>query len=358
MTQEFTDFDRLMMRRALELAKGGEFTTSPNPMVGCVIVDKEMNLIGQGYHRRYGEGHAEVNAVASVADKSRLEGATVYVTLEPCSHYGKTPPCAKLLIDSGVGRVVSAMVDPNPKVAGRGLSMLRDAGIAVESGLLESEARELNRKFIFAQTHKRAFVTAKWACSADGFLDWRREGGVDGAARFSTPLSALAVMKLRAANDAILVGGATVLADNPSLTLRNFAGHSPKRVVLDASHLAPSDARVFSDDGVDVVYVSRGHRADLPSNVTQIVVESHHADPEWIARLMFERFNCNSLLVEGGASVLKCFLESGVVDYIREERTTDALGPRGGAKAPVLPNCLSVVSHLDGNRVTEVVDAL
>ena len=185
------------MRRALELARHGLGNTSPNPMVGAVIVDNSGRIIGEGYHRRCGEGHAEVNAIASVADADRgaLRDATMYVTLEPCSHYGKTPPCAKLIIDTGIPRVVVGAGDPFKEVAGRGIRMMREAGIEVAEGIMAAESRALNRRFMTAHEQQRPFVTLKWARSADGFMDSDRADGQP--AKFSTPLTAMLVHRLR-----------------------------------------------------------------------------------------------------------------------------------------------------------------
>ncbi|MDE6207235.1 MAG: bifunctional diaminohydroxyphosphoribosylaminopyrimidine deaminase/5-amino-6-(5-phosphoribosylamino)uracil reductase RibD, partial [Muribaculaceae bacterium] len=189
----FTDADALYMRRALQLAAAGKGHVAPNPMVGAVIVAPDGRVIGEGWHRHYGTPHAEVNAVASVADNDRhlLPQSTIYVTLEPCSHYGKTPPCAKLLIETGFRRVVSATVDPNPLVAGRGLKMLADAGIQTEVGLLGDESRRLNKVFFTAHTHHRPFITLKWAQSADGYLATQIPSRSDSEAPQSTPESML-----------------------------------------------------------------------------------------------------------------------------------------------------------------------
>lgn len=347
---EFTAADRLFMARALQLALGGLYHASPNPMVGCVIVDRRGRVIGQGYHRRCGEGHAEVNAVDSVGDQSLLEGSTVYVTLEPCSHYGKTPPCAKLLVEKRVGRVVAAMVDPNPKVAGRGLGMLRDAGVTVDVGLMNSEANRLNEKFLWAQRTGRVFVTAKWAESADCFMDHERGAGAP-AARISTPLSSLEVMKLRATHDAIAVGAGTVVADNPSLTVRGFAGRSPRRVVLDAHGKVAAGSRVFANDGAGVVYFTACRRFDLPGHVDQIVTHPSGADPEWVTAVLRERYGCNSLLVEGGASLLRRFLDAEAVNRVRVERSPMLFGRKGRVASPSAPREPRATELTDGNEI-------
>ena len=219
--------DEKYMRRCIQLARNGICHAAPNPMVGAVIV-RDGKIIGEGYHVRCGEGHAEVNAIASVKDESLLKDATIYVSLEPCSHYGKTPPCADLIIRKGIPRVVVGCVDPFSLVAGRGIQKLRDAGIEVTVGVLEKECRELIRAFVTFNLKKRPYITLKWAQSADGFLDIRREDG--NAVRLSTPLSTLAVHKMRAEQKAILVGRRTALLDNPSLMVRTKpapTGHRP-----------------------------------------------------------------------------------------------------------------------------------
>lgn len=303
MTQTFAPADRLMMTRALQLARNGALHASPNPMVGCVIAAPGGRVIGEGWHRRCGEGHAEVNAVASVAEADRplLAQSTVYVTLEPCSHYGKTPPCAKLLIDSGVKRVVVATADPFEKVSGRGLAMLRDAGIEVQTGLMADEARALNARFFTAHTLRRPYVTLKWAQSSDGYIDGR-EHPADSAAAISTPLNAASVHRLRALHDAILIGSGTYLADSPSLTVRYFAGESPRRLVADRS------GRIGDAEGWEV-----RREADLHTLLSDLYAEG-----------------VTSLLVEGGRTLLQEFLDAGLYDDIRVEVAPEiTLGVRG-----------------------------
>lgn len=234
--------DEKYMRRCIQLARNGICHAAPNPMVGAVIV-RDGEIIGEGYHVRCGEGHAEVNAIASVKDESLLKDATIYVSLEPCSHYGKTPPCADLIIRKGIPRVVVGCVDPFSLVAGRGIQKLRDAGIEVTVGVLEKECRELIRAFVTFNLKKRPYITLKWAQSADGFLDIRREDG--NAVRFSTPLSTLAVHKMRAEQKAILVGRRTALLDNPSLTVREWYGQNPLRLVIDRQLTLPPHLHLF-----------------------------------------------------------------------------------------------------------------
>ncbi|MCM1336671.1 MAG: bifunctional diaminohydroxyphosphoribosylaminopyrimidine deaminase/5-amino-6-(5-phosphoribosylamino)uracil reductase RibD [Candidatus Amulumruptor caecigallinarius] len=305
--------DEQYMRRAMELARHGELDASPNPMVGCVIVSSNGRVIGEGFHRKCGEGHAEVNAVASVANPSELRGATAYVTLEPCSHYGKTPPCAKLLIDNGLGRVVIGSGDPNEKVNGRGVRMLREAGIEVTEGVLADECRALNPKFMLAFTAGRPYVTLKWAQSTDGYMDIKRETAAP-AYRFSTPTGRALVHRLRATHDAIMVGSGTDRADRPGLTTRHWAGESPRRIV---AH----------------------NITDLEAYLRQLRAEG-----------------VTSLLVEGGPTLLQSFISSGLWDTARVEVAPVTLGERGAAPAPILPCTPAEAADIDGNMIYTYVN--
>lgn len=295
------------MRRAIQLARNGRMDTSPNPMVGCVIAIGD-RIIGEGYHRRCGEGHAEVNAVASVADPSMLKEATAYVTLEPCSHYGKTPPCARLLIDKGLKRVVIGSGDPNAKVNGRGVAMLREAGIEVVTGVLEDECRAINPHFMTAFSADRPYVMLKWAQSADGYMDVKRDLG-EPSFLFSTPLNRAIVHRLRATHDAIMVGRRTADMDRPSLTVRYWAGRNPRRIIAD----------------------------------------SHESVSDMLLRLRAE--GVTSLLVEGGPALLRSFIECGMWDEARIEVAPVKLGDRGTAQAPVIPMLPADMTCIDGNKV-------
>ena len=211
------------MRRALQLARLGAGHTSPNPMVGAVIVAPDGNIIGEGWHHKCGEAHAEVNAVAIVSDFNRLKDSTLYVTLEPCSHYGKTPPCANLIIERGIPRVVVGCLDPFVKVAGRGVKMLQDAGIEVVVGVLEHDCRELNHRFMTAHTTGRPWVQLKWAQTADGFIALPPDAG-ENPLHISTPVTMELMHQQRALCDAIVVGARTANIDDPSLTTRYWPG--------------------------------------------------------------------------------------------------------------------------------------
>ena len=327
------------MRRALRLAYNGYGFVSPNPMVGAVIAGPDGQIIGEGWHRAYGGPHAEVNAVASVNehDRALFPESTIYVTLEPCSHYGKTPPCAKLLTECGFKRVVVGAGDPNPKVAGRGIAMLRDAGIEVVEGVLETECRLINKRFMTAHALRRPFVTLKWAQSADGFMDVCRKSGSE-AARFSTPLSSRKVHERRACHDAIAVGAATVLADSPRLDTRHVAGRSPRPVVFDRHGIA-AGAPLLSD-ARNTVYVNSD--AALDETLSQL----------------YSSENITSLMVEGGASLLQSFLDAGLWDEASVEVARFSLGDRGAVPAPVMP-CAPVDSMAcDGNKVYRYTSAV
>lgn len=320
------------MRRALQLARNGRLYASPNPMVGAVIVATDGRIIGEGWHRKVGTGHAEVNAVASVkpADRHLLSSSTMYVTLEPCSHYGRTPPCSKLIVDMGIPRVVVAMKDPFPQVSGRGIAMLSEAGVEVETGMLEDEARELNRSFITAHTAGRPWVTLKWAQSADGFMDCCREPGAS-PCRFSTPLDSAAVHRLRACHDAILVGSGTALADNPRLDTRLFPGsRAPRRVLIDRRGRVPATAHLFAPPGC--IYLTAQERTDLPECVEQVIVASGAGPAEILSVL--QEHGITSVLVEGGSAMLQSFVDAGLYDTTRIYTAPFSLGSRGAVPAP------------------------
>lgn len=341
------------MARAIELARGGEGFVSPNPMVGAVIVC-DGRIIGEGFHRRFGGPHAEVNAVNSVKDKTLLPQSTIYVTLEPCSHFGKTPPCALLLKEVGIRRIVVGCGDPNPKVAGRGIEMLRQAGREVKVGVLERECFELNRAFMTSKLKHRPYVTLKWACSADGYLDRKREPS-EPAERFSTPLTTQTVQLLRSRNDAILVGSSTVIADDPRLDVRTVYGRQPLKVVLDRRGRVPATARVFNPSGTDnqdktVLYFGP-KRTDLPATVEIIETQSDTTLSDVLSEL--DRRGIISLLVEGGATLHRAFIDASLWDCARIEIAPRTLADKGAAYLPI-PSGATSAQTLDGNTILNV----
>ena len=311
------DMDTVFMRRCLQLASLGRGHVSPNPMVGAVVVC-DGKIIGEGYHRACGLPHAEVNAIAAVRDDTLLPKSTLYVSLEPCSHYGKTPPCAELIVNKQIPRVVVGCLDPFPAVSGRGVARLREAGITVVTGVLEEECKALNRTFMTFQTKHRPFITLKWAQSADGYIDRLRKAS-EPAARISDEISSVWVHRLRAEADAILVGTNTAIADNPSLTARLWYGRSPLRVVLDRQGRIPCSARLFADGQPTLVVTGQScGREPLPQSVECVVLPF---DEAFIPALLDELHTrqIQHLLVEGGARLLQSFIDSGIWDEARVE---------------------------------------
>lgn len=324
------------MSRCLCLARLGEYYVAPNPMVGAVLVDNRTgDVLGEGWHRRFGSAHAEVNCFADAESRHSsvpYADATLFVSLEPCSHYGKTPPCANLIIEKGIGRVVVGMQDPNEKVAGRGIAMLRAAGITVEVGVLEAECRALNKRFLCLHEQHRPYVVLKWAQTADGYIDRLRTGLGDGAPLvISTPLTKQLVHKMRAENMAILVGTNTVLKDNPRLLTTRWSGRNPLRVVLDRHGRIPSDARVFGPEAETLVYRENTGWAFVLADLASRGV--------------------HSVLVEGGATLLQTILSSGVYDEIHIEVSPVRIGE--GVPAPSVP-LPDRVERIDGHLLYSI----
>lgn len=307
--------DEYYMNLALELAQTAKGKTNPNPLVGAVIVNNGM-IVGSGLHRKAGEPHAEVHAFRMAGEHAK--GATLYVTLEPCSHYGKTPPCAELVKNSGVSRVVIAMKDPNPLVAGRGIQLLEDAGIEVQVGVLEAQAAKLNERFIHNMVHKRPFVIAKTAMTLDGKL-----AAYNGHSKWVTgEESRKTVHYLRNEVDAILVGIGTVLADNPMLTTRiEEGGKNPVRIVLDSNLRTPLDAHITDcRDAQTWIFAKEGADAAKAEALKAKGVQVHYVqgsetglDLESILHVLFEN-GITDVLVEGGSEVNGAFLRNGLID--------------------------------------------
>lgn len=299
--------DEKFMRRCIQLAKCGRNLSRPNPMVGCVIVADD-RIIGEGYHVRCGEGHAEVNAFASVKadDEHLLPQATLYVSLEPCSHHGKTPPCSDLIVRKGIRRVVVGCIDPFAEVQGRGIERLRNAGIDVTVGVLEAECRWLNRRFFTFHQKNRPYIILKWAQTTDGFID------CDGKSlAISTPFTKMLVHKLRAEEDAILVGRVTDEREHPQLNVREWAGKSPVRFVISRS----VDREVWSVD----------REVRLVETIEELMAKCCY-------------LQLQSLIVEGGRKTLQSFIDQDLWDEIRVE-TADGfhLTADSSTPTPLLP---------------------
>ncbi|MFV0419062.1 MAG: bifunctional diaminohydroxyphosphoribosylaminopyrimidine deaminase/5-amino-6-(5-phosphoribosylamino)uracil reductase RibD [Dysgonomonas sp.] len=328
--------DEKYMYRCLQLAKNGKGFVSPNPMVGAVVVHNG-KVIGEGYHRQYGKAHAEVNAINSVMDKSLLKESVIYVSLEPCSHHGKTPPCAQLIIDSQIPRVVVACLDPYPAVAGRGIRMLQEAGIDVTVGVLEREAWSLNREFFTAQTENRPYIYLKWAQTQDGFIDKeRKKGETPKPTPISNDFSRILVHKKRSEVSAIMIGTNTAINDNPSLTTRYWYGKNPIRIILDRQGRIPSDYTIF-DGKVETIVFTEKNDMESAENVTYI----HIAFDDALFQNIFSALRLrkiNSVLVEGGCELLQSLIDRHLWDEAYIE--TSSVVFEGGVRAPVVDGML------------------
>lgn len=357
--------DSFYMKRALELASEAEGNTSPNPMVGCVITDIDGNIVGEGYHKKAGEAHAEVNALADMR-KNGKQGHTAYVSLEPCSHYGRTGPCCDALIAAGLKRVVAAMTDPNPKVAGRGLKKMQDAGIEVTSGVCEEEAENLNEKFLTYITKKRPFISLKYAMTLDGKLTTcaRDSHYVTGAEAHKYSHN------LRRTHDAILVGIKTIEDDDAELTTRLVEGKNPLRIVLDSSCRISPSAKVLNGEAETLICVGPDADAErkkiiaakekvelleLPyaenRNISKGDIDVNSGkkvlDLHFLINKLHER-EISSLLVEGGSEVLGSFVDEGFGDRVYAFIAPKIVGGRtalpaiGGEGIAVMNECAGV----------------
>jgi diaminohydroxyphosphoribosylaminopyrimidine deaminase / 5-amino-6-(5-phosphoribosylamino)uracil reductase len=317
--------DELYMQRALELAKLGKGNVSPNPLVGCVIVHDD-KIIGEGWHQKYGEAHAEVNAIRSVNDTGLLNRSTVYVNLEPCSHTGKTPPCADLLIQSSVKKVVIANEDSNPLVEGKGIKKLKEAGIEVITGVLEKQGRELNQRFFTFIESERPYVILKWAQTADGFI--ARENYE--SRWISNEFSRQLVHRWRSEEDAVLIGTKTAAHDNPHLSVRDWSGRNPIRIVIDRFLRLPKTLHLFDKSQKTICYNLLKHE----EHDSLIYIRLDEAD--FLDHLIHDLFKrkIQSILVEGGALTLNLFIQSGMWDEARIFSSTRSFGL--GIEAPVL----------------------
>lgn len=303
----FTDED--YMRRALQLAKLGGSSVAPNPMVGAVIVHNNQ-IIGEGFHEKFGGPHAEVNAVNSVKDHSLFKQSTIYVTLEPCAHTGKTPPCADLLAYHQFTRVVVATRDPYEQVAGLGISKLRDKGMDVKVGILQDEALHLNRRFFMLHQEKRPFIFLKWAESADGFIDIDRNNDKTQKINWISGKSSQVIThNQRSKEQAILVGRNTIINDNPSLTTRAYYGNSPVRVIIDPQLKAPQEAAIYHDGKKTIVL---NHiTEDTFGNIQFIKADFNSA--QVIVDILY-KLQISSVIIEGGAATLQCFINENLWD--------------------------------------------
>jgi diaminohydroxyphosphoribosylaminopyrimidine deaminase / 5-amino-6-(5-phosphoribosylamino)uracil reductase len=319
------------MKRCLELAVKAEGLTYPNPMVGAVIVYNGQ-IIGEGYHRKAGEDHAEVIAINAVTDKSQLRESTLYVSLEPCSHFGKTPPCADFIIANAIPRIVVGAIDSSDKVSGRGLARLRDAGCEVISGVLAGECRWLNRRFFTFNEKKRPYITLKWAQTADGYLDIQRSENhiVEPTWITGKPERAL-VHKWRSEEEAILVGAGTLRADDPKLNVRDWKGKDPLKLILSSSGAIEKESAVFKSGARTLVFTD-DQDSDIPGGE---IIRLGGREPacKQVADYLYRK-GIQSLFIEGGARVLDHFISHGLWDEARIFSGEEFF--KGGVPAPVL----------------------
>ncbi len=328
------------IKRCIELAKNGLGTTYPNPLVGCVIV-YENKIIGEGWHKKSGEAHAEVIAIESVQNKELLSSSTLYVSLEPCSHFGKTPPCADLILKYKIPNVVIGTIDPNSKVAGKGIQKLKDSGVNVTFGILEKEGNELNKRFFTFHRKSRPYIILKWAESADGFISPKNKTEQK-PVWISNEYSRQLVHKWRSEEQAILVGTQTIIDDNPSLTVRNWVGNNPIRVVIDRENTIDSSYNVFDNQAKTIVFSNKEVtsnsdtiqyiKVDFDKNSTQVIVDK-----------LFEN-NIQSIIIEGGKKTIQSFIDAHLWDEARV--FIGGINLNKGTKAPKINNTIYSKSYL------------
>ena len=332
------------IRKCNELAKGGIRNVSPNPMVGSIIV-YENKIIGQGFHEKYGKEHAEVNAIRSVKDISLLKKSTLYVNLEPCCHFGKTPPCSELIIKEEIPTVVVGCLDPNPKVAGNGIKKLKENSIKVIYGILEKECLELNKRFFTFIQKKRPYIILKWAKSADNFI-----APIDQTKPFwmTSEQSRMIVHRWRSEEDSILVGTNTVILDNPSLDVRLTAGENPIRIIIDKNLSFNKDLNVFNNESKTIIFneiktLSSGTNYYLKVNFKNLISE-----------MLNELYNIDitSIIVEGGAYTLNKFIDKNIYDEVRVFTTKTLL--KKGIKSPIIPDIKKILSKSIDNDLLDI----
>lgn len=344
--------DELYMLRCLELAQLGAGNVAPNPMVGAVLV-YENQIIGEGYHQLYGQAHAEVNCINSVKEQHRhlICDATMYVSLEPCAHFGKTPPCADLIIRNNIKKVVVGCRDPFVAVDGKGIEKLKNAGIEVERSSLESNCIDLNKRFFTFHIQKRPYILLKWAQTANGFIA-RKNQQIDDRLYISNDLVNRYVHKWRQEEAAIMIGTQTAILDNPSLTNRFWTGKSPIRIVIDKDNKIPSQANIFNDQAETVVFSNKGNF--VRENLTNVQIESPQDVLENILQYCYLN-NIQSILVEGGQKTLQSFIDKEIWDEMRIITNTELLID-DGIHAPKIAKNIRIKDHqVLGNNTIDTI---
>jgi diaminohydroxyphosphoribosylaminopyrimidine deaminase/5-amino-6-(5-phosphoribosylamino)uracil reductase len=334
------------MNRCIELARLGAGSAAPNPMVGSLIVYKG-KIIGEGYHKKHGEPHAEANAINSVANKELLEDSTIYVTLEPCAHFGLTPPCADLIVENKIPRVVIGTIDPFAKVAGKGIEKLKIAGIEIKTGVLENECRLLNKRFFTFHEKKRPYIILKWAQTLDGFIDIDREENEFGEPTWITGSLALRLVhKIRSEEDAILVGRKTAEKDNPSLTVRNWTGKNPVRLVIDNQLQLSKNLNLFDHSEKTIVFNSIKNESD--STISFLKTNPRKNSVQQILDRLYD-LKIQSVIIEGGKRLIESFIKEGVWD-----ETQMYIGNKffnKGIKAPAISGKIVAIEQLDSDKL-------
>ncbi len=334
------------IKRCLDLAVKGLGQVAPNPMVGCVIVcDGE--IIGEGYHEQYGQAHAEVNAVNSVKDKSLLKKSTLYVNLEPCSHFGKTPPCADLIIEHKIPYVVIGSIDSNSLVSGKGIEKLAKAGVDVKSGTLEDDCKKLNKRFFTYHEKKRPYIILKWAQTADGFIDVKRnEEGTSKPIQISNSDSKKLLHLWRSQEQAIMIGTNTALLDNPQLTVREVEGKNPLRITVDKWLRIPKQFNLFDKTTPTLIFTSVNEPSQTNLEFVQVDFEKA-VIPQMLDEL-YKR-NIQSLIVEGGENILNSFIDAGLWDSARVFISEKTLGK--GVSAPIMQQQAIIKENISGDKL-------
>ncbi len=302
------------MHRCFELAQKGKLDTSPNPRVGCVIVN-DGKIIGEGYHQKYGEAHAEVNAINAVQDKAQLKDATLYVNLEPCAHFGKTPPCAELIVKHKIPKVIISNRDPHAEVDGKGIDLLKRHNTKVKTGILEEKGQHINRRFFTFHQKKRPYIILKWAETQDGFLS-RLSSDPDFEDNWITSQSSKTLVHLwRAEESAILIGKNTALVDQPSLTTRLVKGASPTRLIIDRELEVSEDSPLFRSDAKTIIF--NNHKNESKAHIQYISLDFNKNILPQLMKTLYE-LNIQSVIVEGGAYTIKQFIEQNLWDEARQ----------------------------------------
>ncbi|MBE8727115.1 bifunctional diaminohydroxyphosphoribosylaminopyrimidine deaminase/5-amino-6-(5-phosphoribosylamino)uracil reductase RibD [Flavobacterium hungaricum] len=338
------------IKRCIQLAQNGLGTTYPNPMVGSVIVH-ENKIIGEGWHKKAGEPHAEVNAVHSVKDKSLLAKSTIYVSLEPCSHFGKTPPCCDLIIANKIPNVVVGTVDPNEKVAGRGIKKLLEAGVNVTVGILEDECNELNKRFFTFHQKKRPYIILKWAESQDGFLAPEKTTDQERRPIWITNVySRQLVHKWRTEEQSILAGTNTVIDDNPKLNARDWSGNNPVRIALDRNNRINKDSFIFDDSLKTFIFSDKKTNSSTENTQFEAIDFSQNIIPQILETLYQNQIQ--SIIVEGGRQTLQSFLDENIWDEARIFVGKTIF--RNGTKAPILARTNSIKSNILTDELIQI----